>query len=717
VEQISLDSFRELRKKAKVIAASLRKDLEVFRHPLDSRTFLRLPNSDVLPKDVGVTVTASAVMALSTAGELSQFYSPKPEKIVQPDSDKNVQLVFTDIGGAKWKSSGLVDGNAFTTSLVLRAAGMAQPLIDAGINLSATVKNTPPLEDAEKGPYSDAFKGADFAKIAKTLGEAVPDSLGMGKYPVTSVIAYWFVDAIDRLSIGFGDGWWAKLADWTTREFTRQVSLVSAGYHEQMDPVAMAMAACLAQRIRTIGGSKKFANRGEIEKALPSMRELRHSIRLLFDVQLTSGVWNKYFPLFHYPDAGSNYCFSFEMLEAILHEFAEDPLLEEKCVFDGFQKATNWCEQNRLTYNKGDVEYSGWNSGGQLETLRKGMPESWATAVVHMYLLRLHTAMSDIIQKRVLRSYGEVTAKRSWEEVLDGEVVLSGAERIRAKKLIEDHILQPLLDQGVDREDIKDTPLEGRRSVLLFGPPGTAKTTLVRAFASKIKWPCIEITPTQFLTEGLPQIYERADQVFADLADLSGVVVFFDEMDALVQSRDTPPGAGSGLDVTSQFLTTSMLPKLAKLHGDGHVIFFMATNHQEHFDPAIKRPGRFDLLICLGPPTWSDKLDNIAAVWVGPGSKDDKEEVVKTLRAWTDGNSTACGQLDKFTVDEVKAIFDRIRKRGPLKEALVNLKSGPFLTMVSEWAQEYITLHDHGPEKKNPVLAAYEKDQKKSKVQ
>ena len=34
----------------------------------------------------------------------------------------------------------------------------------------------------------------------------------------------------------------------------------------------------------------------------------------------------------------------------------------------------------------------------------------------------------------------------------------------------------------------------------------------------------------------------------------------------------------------------------------------MATNFKEHFDRAILRPGRFDALICMGPPTLSSKI-------------------------------------------------------------------------------------------------------------
>src|SRR6266511_3874401 len=118
-----------------------------------------------------------------------------------------------------------------------------------------------------------------------------------------------------------------------------------------------------------------------------------------------------------------------------------------------------------------------------------------------------------------------------------------------------------------------DVRVEHRRSALLFGPPGTSKTNLVRALAAKIGWPFVEINPAHFLSKGLEHIYVRADEIFEDLMDLSATVVLLDElldeMDALVQRRS----GENPLPVAQQFLTTSMLPKIAKLYDRRHLLF------------------------------------------------------------------------------------------------------------------------------------------------
>src|SRR5262249_43373943 len=89
--------------------------------------------------------------------------------------------------------------------------------------------------------------------------------------------------------------------------------------------------------------------------------------------------------------------------------------------------------------------------------------------------------------------------------------------------------------------------------------------------------------------------------------DLSRAVVLLDEMDALARERDNE----KPLEITRAFFKTSMLTKIAELTARARTLFFMATTHQKVFDPAIKRAGRFDLLVFVGPPSWQEKLKGI----------------------------------------------------------------------------------------------------------
>jgi SpoVK/Ycf46/Vps4 family AAA+-type ATPase len=80
----------------------------------------------------------------------------------------------------------------------------------------------------------------------------------------------------------------------------------------------------------------------------------------------------------------------------------------------------------------------------------------------------------------------------------------------------------------------------------------------------------------------------------------------FDEIDELVREREQEN------DAFGRFLTTSMLPKLAELWKRQKIIYFVATNHIEFFDPAIIRAQRFDALIHVPPPSFTKKLSRLA---------------------------------------------------------------------------------------------------------
>ena len=109
-------------------------------------------------------------------------------------------------------------------------------------------------------------------------------------------------------------------------EFSRQISLVtSSGHDTMMDPVSMAMTAGLCAKLRDMAPD---VNTEEDALALPSILpsgRIAECIAALMAKQQESGIWMKYFPMFQYfkSGAGGNYCFSFEMLEAILSEFCK----------------------------------------------------------------------------------------------------------------------------------------------------------------------------------------------------------------------------------------------------------------------------------------------------------------------------------------------------------------------------------------------------------
>jgi hypothetical protein len=447
--------------------------------------------------------------------------------------------------------------------------------------------------------------------------------------------------------------------------------------------------------------------------------ELGFAVERVMSEQSRSGIWHRYFPLFHFPLGGgaADYCFSFEFLEAILFEFGS-AVLQTREQLSYFKRSLAWCDSHVLHFVKSKTaHYRGWNSGGEVRKLADGMPEAWATASVHMFLSQLHRKISDLLDQQVLTKFGfdriaTVPSKDDFKGLIDINITFPGEPNTWLLTVLEDE----LIVNAIRSNSLDDFKLDVPRSALLFGPPGTSKTNLAKSIATYLGWPIVIITPSHFLGKGLEQVHAQVDEVFRDLMDLRKAVVLFDEMDALAQTREEDPNEESGesLDVTRQLLTTSMLPKLSDLWSKAGVVFLMATNHKQHLDPAITRANRFDLLLCVAPPPWkakkaADKIEKILKIV-------DAKQVEKELDRLVTNGSKTDDLLGLFTVSELGIFFDYLRRKaGAESLAGVLNKYGTaseFSRVVQEWAKSVLALR-----KGTPARAEYDKDVNESRRQ
>jgi len=142
------------------------------------------------------------------------------------------------------------------------------------------------------------------------------------------------------------------------------------------------------------------------------------------------------------------------------------------------------------------------------------------------------------------------------------------------------------------------------KGILLYGPPGTGKTLLAKAVANESEANFIQVKGPSLLSmwvgkseEGVRKIFERARQV-------APCVIFFDEVDALASRR----GISVGTRVTDQVLN-QLLAEMDGLEELQNVIVIGATNRPDMLDPALLRPGRFDRILLVSPPTKEGRLE------------------------------------------------------------------------------------------------------------
>ncbi len=689
-----IGELRQLRTDARRLNSSLVERLKPFQKADGS--FKTLPDSRKNKQrkqtpDMSVASTCTVLMAALTAGKHERQHKLFERKSV---SDIFKQAVVK----ANWGSSGLEDGNAFTTAIVVRTAGYV---------VQAEVLSAKEVQSLKHAYFRDNEQVArktlkQIVQFKANRGEA---SFAVAQYPPKSTHAYWFVDGAIGAGITLRKTTWEKIASWASTEFHRQLIYVSAENDALMDPPSLAMAACLIRRIKRLSDENREL--ASLSRMLPSLVELEFGIEQVFARQSESGIWHRYFPLFHFPRGGgaADYCFSFEFLEAILTEFGAFVLRSPE-LLQRVKRIIRWCDTHELEFTDGTgTKYRGWNSGGEVRNLASGKSESWATASVHMFLTQLDRKISDLLDELVLRRFGidrrAVTkSTKRFDDLIDANVRFFGERTTSLKKVIEEEMLREA--KALNPEKLIREGLKVPRSVLLFGPPGTSKSRLARAMAEYLEWPLVTITPSEFLGKGVEQVHAQVDERFRDLMDLRRAVVFFDEMDALAQTREGDEQSdgreASDLDITRQLLTTSMLPKLSSLWGQKRVIFLMATNHKQQLDPAITRPNRFDMLLCVPPPPWKSKssaesLDGILRI-------SDPRKVERKLRRLAPLNSKTASRLNAFTVAEVGIFLHHLRRtmnQPTVLQALEQFTDRPeFAKAVEKWAEMSITLRSQG---------------------
>ena len=159
------------------------------------------------------------------------------------------------------------------------------------------------------------------------------------------------------------------------------------------------------------------------------------------------------------------------------------------------------------------------------------------------------------------------------------------------KQIIERRIVDPLAHPEVaERYGVRPP-----KAVILFGPPGTGKTSFAKAISSRLGWPFVELFPSRLAAAGIGGLATSLREAFAEFAELDELVLFIDEVEEIATTR---AGASSAeLGVTNELL--KLIPAFRQ--HDSRLLV-CATNAVHSLDSAFLRPGRFDYVIPVGPP-------------------------------------------------------------------------------------------------------------------
>lgn len=195
--------------------------------------------------------------------------------------------------------------------------------------------------------------------------------------------------------------------------------------------------------------------------------------------------------------------------------------------------------------------------------------------------------------------------KLKYEAIKENTLIVDNSKSIKPKVFsdIYDNIveeLEPIFDPSSSRE----WGLQKPGGILLYGPPGCGKTYWAQKIASITEFELQEIPRSLFGSTYVDGAMQNLIKLLDEIKKKKNIILFFDEFDSIASDRSS----GNLSNLENSKVVNTMLQEIPKLI-EKNIILVAATNFIDRLDPAVIRPGRFDLKLPIFPPLPDERIE------------------------------------------------------------------------------------------------------------
>ena len=211
------------------------------------------------------------------------------------------------------------------------------------------------------------------------------------------------------------------------------------------------------------------------------------------------------------------------------------------------------------------------------------------------------------------------------------------------------------------------------KGIILEGPPGNGKTLFARALASEcgVRFIATKGADFQGAVMGLGAF--KVKMLFAKARRMKPCIIFIDEFDSIGEKRNY---AGSGIDKENNRILTTLLNEMDGFQPQSRILVIAATNSFESLDPALIRPGRFDLKFTVPNPDERTRAE-LVKLYLGPTSLIDGLSETALVSLFGGLSSAAIEVL----INEARTLAERKGMNGIDRQTLVEAARKTALTL------------------------------------